>query len=380
MTLSVDIRKKLGKFTLDVRFETAGGILALLGASGSGKSMTLKCIAGIETPDEGRIELDGLTLFDSEKRVNLPTRERKVGYLFQHYALFPNMTALENVMAAVSGSKAEKRRIAEERLKSMYLLDSKDKYPAQISGGQQQRVALARMLVREPNIIMLDEPLSALDSYLKWQLEMELVDIFRGFDKPVVYVTHNRNEVYRVSDDVCVLENGASEPVVSTHELFLAPRTLAAALISGCKNFSRARRTGPRSVFAVDWGVELVTEAPVPGDVQYLGVRSHAIKAVGAELNRAGKPADAASGDPGNRGAANAPLPATNVLSCRVGKVVREMFSVIAMVRPEESEPASDFARIRVKMINDKWAALGEPVPPGRIHIRIDPAEILLLK
>jgi molybdate transport system ATP-binding protein len=370
MTLSVDIKKKLGKFTLDVKFETDGGILALLGASGSGKSMTLKCIAGIETPDEGHIELGGRVLFDSKERVNVATRERAVGYLFQNYALFPNMTALENVMVAARGSKSEKRRIAEDRLASMYLIDSKDKYPAQISGGQQQRVALARMLVCDPDVIMLDEPLSALDSYLKWQLEMELVDIFRGFSKPVVYVTHNREEVYRVSDSVCVLEGGLSEHVVSTRDLFLSPHTLAAALISGCKNFSRARSTGEYRVFAEDWGVELMTKAPVPEDVKYIGARSHAILScridnfVGANNAR------------------------ENTISCRVMKVISEMYSVIAMLRPENVPPEralsgaseSNYSNIRIKLINSKWEALGNPAPGDVIDIRIDPTEILLLK
>jgi molybdate transport system ATP-binding protein len=365
MTLSVCIKKKLGKFTLDVTFETSEGILALLGASGSGKSMTLKCIAGIETPDEGKIELDGRVLFDSAQRINLPTRERKVGYLFQHYALFPNMTATENVMAAAHGNRAERRRIAEEKLASMYLLDSKNKYPGQLSGGQQQRVALARMLVCEPETILLDEPLSALDSYLKWQLEMELVEIFRGFDKPVVYVTHNRNEVYRISDDVCVLEHGKSENVVLTQEMFLQPRTLAAALISGCKNFSRARKTGERSVYAEDWGLELEVAAAVPSGLKHIGVRSHAIKAAhaGRGLSQKG------------------PLPGTaNVFACRIDKIVREMFSVIAMISPEGADQGSTHSAIRIKMVNDKWDALGDPAVSSFIDIRIDPAEVLLLE
>jgi molybdate transport system ATP-binding protein len=373
VSLRVNIKKKLGKFTLDVKFEAGEGILALLGASGTGKSMTLKCIAGIETPDEGRIELGARVLFDSEKKINLPTRERKVGYLFQHYALFPNMTALENVMAAAKGSRAEKRAAAEARLERMYLLDSQNKYPGQLSGGQQQRVALARMLVGDPEVIMLDEPLSALDSYLKWQLEMELVDIFRGFDKPVVYVTHNRNEVFRVSDEVCVLDSGKNEDVIPTRDMFLSPRTFAAALISGCKNYSHAHKTGEYSVFADDWNEELITGAPVPDGIKYIGVRSHSIKAVGAELYPTGKNHD--------------PNKVQNIITCRIDKIVHEMFSVIAMVHPcgpdsgirQSVSPGTNFSNIRLKFTNDRWAVLGEPATGSTIEIRIDPSEILLL-
>jgi molybdate transport system ATP-binding protein len=377
VTLRVDIKKRLGKFMLDVKFEAGEGILALLGASGGGKSMTLKCIAGIETPDEGRVELGGRVLFDSEKKINLPTRERKVGYLFQHYALFPNMTALENVMAAAKGSRAEKRAAAEERLELMYLLDSQNKYPGQLSGGQQQRVALARMLVGDPEVIMLDEPLSALDSYLKWQLEMELVDIFRGFDKPVIYVTHNRDEVFRISNEVCVLDFGKNEDVIPTRDMFLTPGTFAAALISGCKNFSYARKTGEYSVFADDWNAELITGAPVPEDIKCIGVRSHAIKAVGAELYPLGENAN--------------PNKGKNIITCRIDKLVHEMFSVIVMIHP--CEPAhqrdsdvrqsashdTNFSNIRLKLTNDRWAILGEPPIDSVIKIRIDPKEILLL-
>lgn len=140
MSLLVDIEKKLGAFTLHAQFETSGGIMALLGASGSGKSVTLKCIAGIMTPDRGRIVLDGKTLFDSEARVNLTPQQRRVGYLFQQYALFPNMTVMQNILCGVrSGTKAERRRKVQDSLRRFRLEGLEKKYPAQFSGGQQQR-------------------------------------------------------------------------------------------------------------------------------------------------------------------------------------------------------------------------------------------------
>ena len=191
MSLQAEIKKRFSGFFLEVSLQTDGGVLGILGASGSGKSMTLKCIAGIETPDEGRIVLNGRVLFDSAARVNLPPQKRKVGYLFQNYALFPNMTVEANIAAGLKGSREEKRE-AVERMIHLFKLEGLEKrYPSQLSGGQQQRTALARILVYEPDVIMLDEPFSALDFYLKEQLQFQVRDVLAGYqgDAPVSY-TH----------------------------------------------------------------------------------------------------------------------------------------------------------------------------------------------
>lgn len=214
MSLIVDIEKKLGSFTLRSRFETAGGTMALLGASGCGKSVTLKCIAGIMTPDRGRIVLDGETLFDSEKRVDLTPQQRRVGYLFQQYALFPNMSVMQNIQCGIrTGSRAEKQRQAAEQLRRFHLEGLERKYPAQLSGGQQQRAALARILCSEPRVILLDEPFSALDSFLKWNLELELKDLLADFGGPILWVSHDLGECRRNCQTVCVMENGVSAAV-----------------------------------------------------------------------------------------------------------------------------------------------------------------------
>ena len=214
MSLIVDIEKKLGSFTLRSRFETAGGTMALLGASGCGKSVTLKCIAGIMTPDRGRIVLDGETLFDSEKRVDLTPQQRRVGYLFQQYALFPNMSVMQNIQCGIrTGSRAEKQRQAAEQLRRFHLEGLERKYPAQLSGGQQQRAALARSLCSEPRVILLDEPFSALDSFLKWNLELELKDLLADFGGPILWVSHDLGECRRNCQTVCVMENGVSAAV-----------------------------------------------------------------------------------------------------------------------------------------------------------------------
>ena len=190
MSLYVDIEKRLGVFRLQSKFEVADETLALLGASGCGKSVTLKCIAGIMTPDRGRIVLNGRVLFDSEKKIALTPQQRRVGYLFQQYALFPNMTVEQNILCGIrAGSRSEKRSLAAEKLRMFRLEGLEKKYPAQLSGGQQQRVALARILCSEPQAILLDEPFSALDSYLKW--ELELGELLGAFDGLILRVSHD---------------------------------------------------------------------------------------------------------------------------------------------------------------------------------------------
>ena len=179
MSLHIDIRKRLGSFTLDVKFSAENGITSLLGASGCGKSMTLKCIAGIEKPDEGRIELDGTVLFDSAQKINLPPQKRRVGYLFQNYALFPNMSVRQNILCGLNREKdrgAKERRLR-DMLRMMQLEGLEDRKPAQLSGGQQQRAALARILVNDPQILLLDEPFSALDGHLRDSLKVEMRDL-----------------------------------------------------------------------------------------------------------------------------------------------------------------------------------------------------------
>ena len=278
MSLVVDIEKRLGPFRLDVDFETdAGEVLALLGASGSGKSMTLKCIAGIEKPDRGKIILNGRTLFDSEKRVDLPPQKRRVGCLFQQYALFPHMTVYENIRAGARRRPDAENAVA-EKIAALRLTGLEDKRPHELSGGQQQRVALARILVNGPEALLLDEPFSALDSYLRWELELELADTLAGFTGPSVFVSHSREEVFRLCSQVCVLSDGRSEGKRGAAELFAHPETRAACLLSGCKNLSRVTPLGNGRVAAGDWGIELDTGAEELEDIAHIGVKSRHVR------------------------------------------------------------------------------------------------------
>ena len=348
MALSVDIHKDFGSFRLDVSFETESGQLTgLLGASGCGKSMTLRCIAGIEKPDRGQIVLDGRVLFDSERRINLPPQKRRVGYLFQNYALFPNMTVAQNIAVGVRDKQTRQETVA-RLVRALYLEGQEGKYPRQLSGGQQQRVALARILASEPEVLLLDEPFSALDSYLKWQVELELSDLLASFPGPALFVTHNRDEVQRLCHQVCVLDQGKSQAVMPVRQLFEAPRTLSACLLSGCKNISQARATEDGKVEALDWGVTLEPDGPLPEGLTHIGVRAHYILPVDG--------------------------PGPNRLPCKVERVVENVFSTVVML----STPGGSqgFSRLRIELEKDRWPQLADRDP---LWLELPAKDLLLL-
>lgn len=277
MSLHVDIKKRLGSFVLESAFEQDGGVLGLLGASGCGKSMTLKCIAGIEKPDEGRIVLDGRVLYDSAARVNLPPQQRQVGYLFQNYALFPNMTVRQNIAVGLHREKDRRKRERElEDAIHLFQLNGLENHrPYQLSGGQQQRVALARILVNRPQLLMLDEPFSALDSHLRLRLQMELKERLGTFGRDVLMVTHSRDEAYHMCGRIAVMESGKIKIVKETKELFADPESICAAAITGCKNIASARKIGEYEVEVPEWGIRLTMAKPVRDDVTAVGIRAH---------------------------------------------------------------------------------------------------------
>ena len=329
MALSVDIEKTLGDFHLRVKFEAENRVLALLGASGCGKSMTLKCIAGIERPDRGVITLDGTTLFDSGRGVNLPPQRRRVGYLFQQYALFPNMTVEQNIAVGVRDRRRAREETA-EAIAAMRLEGLERKRPHQLSGGQQQRAALARILVNRPEVLLLDEPFSALDSHLRFQLEQELRGAIRRFGKTVLLVSHNRDEVFRLSDEVAIMHDGRIETTGEKKAVFADPKTRNGAILTGCKNVSPIQATGERRARAVDWGVELALPASADG-VQYVGIRMHDVRLAEAQ------------GEP-------------NAFLCRVEETIENPFSCTVLLRPEGAA-----SPIGWELDKERWAALGAP-------------------
>ena len=274
MSVFVDIEKDFGSFQLKVKFEAGDETLALLGASGCGKSMTLRCIAGIEKPDRGRIVVDGVTLFDSENRINLTPQQRRTGLLFQNYALFPNMTVKQNIDAGAKRERDSQKRnaVVQSIMENFDLWELADRYPHQLSGGQQQRVALARILVSSPRILMLDEPFSALDSHLRFRLEQEVRRVMRQFGKTVILVSHDRDEVYRMSDSIAVMDGGVIQTIGTRREVFANPGTRKGAVLTGCKNVSSVEKMADGCFYASEWGMTL--ELPhAPEDVTAVGVR-----------------------------------------------------------------------------------------------------------
>ncbi|MCI8366514.1 MAG: ATP-binding cassette domain-containing protein [Eggerthellaceae bacterium] len=280
MSLEVDIRKSFGAFTLDVAFSAQDETLGFLGASGCGKSLTLRCIAGIEKPDEGRIVVNGKVFFDSEQKINLTPQQRKTALLFQNYMLFPNLTVEQNVAAGIGKEVpvAERRAIIGAELHRFGLDGMEGRYPAQLSGGQQQRVALARMLAARPGILMLDEPFSALDSHLKGVLEQNLNSLFEAYEGTILYVSHDIDEALRFCDRIAVVEGGRILEIDDGDGLVNSPQSEAALKLSGCKNVTPAVKAGEREVLLPRWGVRLRCAQPVPDDVKYLGVRAQYLR------------------------------------------------------------------------------------------------------
>ena len=344
MGLYVDIEKKCGDFHLKACFETAGEVFAILGASGCGKSMTLKCIAGIERPDKGIIKLDDRVLFDSEKGINLPARKRCIGYLFQDYALFPNMTVLENIMCG-----AKDKNVAREYIKRFYLEGKESLYPMQLSGGQKQRVALARMLAADPDVILLDEPFSALDSYLKWQLELEIMKVLESYKRDVLFVTHDRNEMYRLTDRIAVMDKGEIADIQDKESLFQNPRTLAATLLTGCKNLSRLKKQEDGRFFAVDWGV-YIKAAESLEKIKYVGFRAHYFETTST-------------------------IEKENVIQCNIERVIEDTFSTVIMFRQEGNPENGDWSLMRYELPKEKWETLKDKP----LFLRIPQEKLILM-
>lgn len=305
MSLMVDIEKKLKDITLNISFETCGmgNITGILGASGCGKSMTLKCIAGIISPDRGRIVLNDRVLFDSEEKINRKTQERKVGYLFQNYALFPHMTVRQNVELALSGSRKEKSELASQYLELLRVSSLADNYPSRLSGGQQQRVALARVLASQPDVLMLDEPFSALDYYLKENLQMELLEVLGMYRGDILMVTHNRDEIYRFCKNIYVLDHGQAVTCGETKEVFKDPKAIAAARLTGCKNIEEVEILSDHSLLVPAWNAQIHVNRLIPGGTKAIGIRAHYFRPPG----------------PGDT---------KNILPCRCSQLLEDPFEV----------------------------------------------------
>ena len=274
--LFVDIQKNYGDFSLDINLEVHNKPLGLLGVSGSGKSMTLRCIAGLEVPDRGLISINNQIWFDARHKINIPSSQRRVGFVFQNYALFPHLTVRQNITFGVQNLPLiEQIERVDFQLQQMQLQGWEDYYPVQLSGGQQQRVALARALVMNPEILLLDEPFSALDTQLRSKMEKNLIEALAIYDGMTVMVSHNLEELYRICHDLLVISDGQVLASGHKQKIFHSPTTYEIARLTGCKNFSSVEIVSPYSVKALDWDCNLILENAIASQVNYVGIRAH---------------------------------------------------------------------------------------------------------
>lgn len=235
--ISVDIRKRLGSFQLDVAFEADHETVVLFGHSGSGKSVTLAAVAGLLRPDAGTVAIGGRTVFDAARGIDQPPQARNLGYVVQELALFPHLTAGENVEYGLVGwPRAERERRVAELSALLSLQGLEDRMPRQLSGGQQQRVALARALARPVEALLLDEPFSALDEALRGDLRAELLRLRRELAVPVVFVTHDLREAYLLADRIAVLDAGRVLQFAPRDEVFHRPISRRVAELTGIRN------------------------------------------------------------------------------------------------------------------------------------------------
>lgn len=275
MAIEVRIHREFDDFKLDVQFRSESRRIGILGASGCGKSLTLKSIAGIERPETGKIESAGKVFFDSAKKIWMPPQERNVGYLFQNYALFPTMTVEKNIGIALRCGKKEKEKKVRDMIERFSLQGLEKKLPGQLSGGQQQRTALARIMIYEPDMILLDEPFSALDSYLKEQTQRECLELLQDYPGTVILVSHSRDEIYRFSEEVLVMDSGKAVIQKTVKELFEHPQKVAAAKLTGCKNIEEIVWKDGKHLYVPGWDMVIPAGMGNVGGAQAIGIRAH---------------------------------------------------------------------------------------------------------
>jgi len=349
--LKVDLNHQLGPFALQLAFSSSSRRLGILGASGAGKSQLLRCLAGLETPQWGRIELNGRVLFDSESKINLPLQRRRIGLVVQHYALFPHLNVAENVGFSLSRLPPEQRQErVRHQLERVGLRELGHRYPSQLSGGQQQRIALARALASEPDLLLLDEPFSAQDTYRRRHLQQQLADLLQDCQVPALLVTHDLEEAYRLSDDLLVINQGKLLAHGPKHEVFDQPQDLVVAQLSGCKNFSRVRPLSPTTLWAMDWQLEIHQPEGVDAEISHVGIRANHLKLVAIDQIQQ-------------------PL-TSNQWLCQLIKASEGPFQVSAYVVPNDS-PGPNQQPIQVEVRRTEWQQLCDRRQPWVLQLPV---------
>lgn len=389
--LQVEIQKRLSGFWLDAAFAAQHETVGILGASGAGKSMILRCIAGIETPTKGRIVLNGQVLFDAAHRVNVPSHQRRIGLVLQNYALFPHMTVAENIAFGLPKQpKANRSQRVTQQLAAMHLDGLGDRYPDQLSGGQQQRVAIARALVTEPDVLLLDEPFSALDTHLRSKLEQQLIETLSTYHGTTLFVTHNLEEAYRVCEKLIVISHGKIVAHDAKQTIFEQPQTIAVAQLTGCKNFSRARSISPHTIEALDWNCILEVTTPIPTDLAYVAIRAHQIKFHQIEFVE--EPGKAILAEPpcqlaetqNSKSKNSEPNISTsshvgsNIFPCWLAQISETPHRVTLYLKLHSSPNHSHDYHLQAEVFKEKWNMLKELSFPW--HIQLDSLRLMLLK
>jgi molybdate transport system permease protein len=352
--LELDVHRTLENFDLHVDLSTGRGAVGLLGASGAGKSMTLRMISGVSAPDRGRIVLNGRVLFDNASGVNIPSARRRIGVVFQDYALFPHLTVTENVGFGLRALPEEERRArVEEQLALLQISELSNSYPKEISGGQRQRVAIARCMAIEPDALLLDEPFAALDPHLRRQMEEQLRKTLASYNGVVVFVTHDMEEAFRFCSDLVVLDSGRVIASGPKHQLFERPETVAAARLTGCKNIVSACPLTSDRVAVGTWDCELVAAGQVSNKLTHIGFRSHQFVFQ--------QPADDA-----------------NTFPCWLVDISEAPHEMTLYLRLHASPQAGDAPHVQADVPKDVWRELSMQPQPWRV--KFDPARILLLE
>jgi molybdate ABC transporter permease protein len=352
--LDMSVEKKLEHFKLKVELHAGNGAVGLLGASGAGKSMTLRMIAGIAAPDRGRIVLNDRVLFDSSTGQNIAAARRKIGIVFQDYALFPHMTVAGNVGFGLRAlPDRERQQRVQRHLERMRIAELAGRYPAEISGGQRQRVAIARCMAIEPDALLFDEPFAALDPHLRRQMEEQLRETLSDYNGAVIFVTHDMEEAFRFCTDLLVLDCGRVIASGPKHQLFESPHTVAAARLTGCKNIVSACRIGDDRIAVRDWNCELHTANSVSDALTHIGFRSHQIT-----FQPAGQ--------------------AENTFLCWLVSTSEAPHEMTLYLRLHAAPLTGDLPHLQADVPKDAWRALSVQPQPWRV--KLDPARLLLLE